>query len=114
MARVTLKSRLPEIAAELRPRVSAAVKETAEVVAAEARARVPVDSGDLKDSITVTRKEAAGYSVNAEAQDDNGLYYGWFQEFGTRYDPPQPFLIPALEANHATAEQFIAASLRSL
>lgn len=55
----------------------------------------PVDTGRLRSSITWEL-----------AKDEQGLYavvgtdvtYGIFQELGTRFQPAQPFLRPALEA----------------
>lgn len=112
--RVTLASRLPEIAAELRPRVSAAVKEGAQAIAEDARMRVHTDDGELRDSITVRRYQAAGYLVEVEAQDEEGLYYGWFVEFGTSHAPAYPFLMPAMENQKEHAEDLLSASLRGL
>lgn len=114
--RVTLASRLPEIAAELRPRVSAAVKSGAEAIAEDARMRVHFGEEDphLRESITVRRYQAAGYLVLVEAQDDDGLYYGWFVEFGTAHAPPYPFLLPAAEGQLDHVEDLISASLRGL
>jgi HK97 gp10 family phage protein len=116
MPRVTLQSRLPKIAASLRPRVSAAVKQGAELVAEDARARVAVGPAPehIKDHIEVGRHEAAGYYVAATATDDKGRPYAGWHEFGTANHPPYPFLIPALEANAENIENLVAASLRGL
>lgn len=93
----TLKTRLPEIAAELRPKVSAAVKHSAQVVAEDAEARVPVGppTVHLKDRIHVERKGPAEYAVIAG---DEEAFYGHMVEFGTSHSAPRPFLLPALEA----------------
>jgi HK97 gp10 family phage protein len=116
MPRVTLKSRLPTIAASLRPRVSAAVKRGAELVAEDARERVAVGPAPehIKDHIEVGRHEAAGYFVAATARDAKGIPYAVMHEFGTSKHPPYPFLIPALEANAENIENLVAASLRGL
>lgn len=121
MARVTLKSRLPAIAAELRPRVSAAVKATAEAIAVDARARVELGPPPVhvKENIEVIRHEAAGYLVAVTATDPSGVSYPFVLEFGgTRKDgtsiPAYPFLLPATEAHEDTAEQLVAAALRGL
>lgn len=116
MPRVTLSSRLPAIAASLRPRVSAAIKETAEIVADDARTRVELGPPPthIKENINVRRKEAAGYLVEVDVADPKGFPYGFAVEFGSVHAPAYPFLIPALEAHAETAERLIAASLRRL
>lgn len=108
MPRVSLQSRLPAISASLRPRVSAAVKEVAEAVADEARARVHVDTGNLRESISVDRVEAAGYAISTP--DPAGL----MEEFGTVNQPAHPWLIPSLESNTENAERLVAAALKRL
>jgi HK97 gp10 family phage protein len=107
----TLKSRLPMITAQLRPRVSAAVKEAAETIAVGAKERVHVDSGDLRDSIHVERTGAAEYSVIAG---DENVFYGHLEEFGTSHSPPHPFLVPAAEAGRSVAAGLVTAALRGL
>lgn len=91
----TLKSRIPEIIAELPVSVDAAIKEGAEAIAEDAQERVPVDSGALREAIHVEKIEG-GYSV--VAGDDNA-FYGHIVEHGGVRTPPRPFLIPAFEAN---------------
>lgn len=118
----TLKSRLPQIAASLRPRVSAGVKVGAGRVAAAAEERAPEleaatserDPGELRDSIKVVRRAGAAYTVQVTAQDDHGLYWGWFQEFGRVGQAAQPFLVPALEAERDAVTADVAASLHEL
>jgi len=116
MPRVTLKSRLPQIAASIRPRVGAAVKQAAEAVAEDARQRVPLGppSVHIKDHIRVERREAAGYHVIADAEDPQGRPYAAYVEFGTNNRAATPFLIPALEANAENAENLVRAALRGL
>jgi len=109
----TLKSRLPEIAEELRPKVSAAIKEGAQLVAAEARVRVPIGPPEvhIKNDIRVTRVGPAEYAVLAG---DDNTFYGHMIEWGTSHSAPRPFLVPALEANRQTVETLVAAALRTL
>lgn len=107
----TLKSRLPMVAAEIRPRVSAALKSGAEDIAELAKQRVHVDSGDLRDAIHVERAGAGEYSVVAG---DEKVFYGHLEEFGTSHSPPHPFLIPAAEAGMAPTVAKVTAALRSL
>ena len=113
----TLKSRFPEIAAELRPKVGAAVKVGAEVVAEKAAQKVP-DAPPLAEgliaSINVRREDVAEYSVNADE------FYAPFVEFGhergkgSSSAPPHPFMVPAAEESRATVEALVTAALRGL
>lgn len=95
MIRTTYKSRIPQIAAELDDRLDEVARHTAEAIAAQAKARVPVHSGDLKRSIHVDRKGEAEYAVIAG---DSTAWYGHLVEYGSRRTPAHPFLIPAGES----------------
>lgn len=105
-----LKSRLPQIAASLDPKVTAAMRAGAETIESEAKARVPVASGDLRDAIHV---EVDGDDVYVIAGDDQ-VFYGHLVELGTTLVPARPFLIPALEARRETVVAAVAAALKGL
>ena len=78
------------IAAGLEARASAVVAKTALDVEARAKTNAPVDTGFLRNSIaTETNGLTATVSVGAE--------YAVYQEYGTRFQAAQPFLIPAVE-----------------
>ena len=67
----------------------------AEDAATIARQLVPVDSGDLRESIAVEldrRTGAASVTAGNEEVD-----YAAFVELGTAHNPPQPYLRPAAE-----------------
>lgn len=99
-------NRFPQIIAELEPKVEAAVEVGRHMVADEARARVHVDSGSLRDAIHVDDKlVVAG---------DNDAFHGHFEEFGTTRNPAHPFLVPALEAKTEDIVGLVVASLRGL
>jgi HK97 gp10 family phage protein len=68
-----------------------ALEEEAEAIAEEMRAAVPVDSGELRDSISV---DADG----SEARITADAPYAAFVEHGTSDTPAQPFAGPAAEA----------------
>lgn len=106
-----LRSRFPQIAAELKPRLDAALKETAEQIAEDAKSRVPVDTGKLRDAIHVERDGLAEYRVVAG---DDEAFYGHFVEWGGAHNAPHPFLVPAAEAARATLEQTARTVLRGL
>lgn len=97
MIHVQLYSRIPEIIGDLdpdAPELNAALKEGAEAIAADARDRVPVDEGTLRDAIHV---EAVDHGYSVVAGDDEA-FYGHIVEFGGVRTTARPFLVPAGEA----------------
>jgi HK97 gp10 family phage protein len=111
MARnVTLVNRFPRIMAELGPKVNLALLAGAEQIAQDARGRVPVESGSLRDAIHVD-SDHDGHLVVAG---DNDVFYGHFVEFGTSNNAAHPFLIPATESNRDNVIELVAGALRSL
>ena len=109
----TLKSRLPLIAAELRPKVSAAVKLGAIAISDTAKKRVAVGAPDvhLRDAIHVEREGPAAYSV---IDGDDQAWYGHLVEFGTVHSAPRPFLIPAVEDERDEVVSLVRAALGNL
>lgn len=74
-----------------------------EPVAEEARRLVPVESGDLRDTIGVSNELADSrtdgkvvYVGVLRAGDNRHVFYAHFIEFGTVTQRAQPFLAPAL------------------
>lgn len=101
-------SRLAEISAELPKLVDDALKEGAELVAADAERRLEPHrlSGALEGQIYVDDKKRAGIYVRAgDPKDPSFAFYGHLIEFGTSHSPPFPFLVPALEENAGTVER---------
>jgi len=95
---MALKTRIPAIAAGLRPAVRDGVRQGAEIVVHRAALRVHVDNGDLRDAIHLERG-GGGYYVVAGGRTPSGVdvFWGNFVENGTSHSPPYPFLVPALE-----------------
>ena len=59
---------------------------------------VPVDTGRLKDSIRL-EGELFSYDFIADAKNPRtGVGYGGFVEHGTRFQPSQPYMRPALDS----------------
>ena len=106
-----LKSRLPEIATGLQAKVDAALAVGANRVAAEARDRVPVNSGALRDAIRVEHDGPGEYTVLAG---DNDAFYGHLVEFGTSLTPARPFLIPAVESRRGDVLDDVKRALKGL
>ncbi|EJU13994.1 hypothetical protein LH128_05830 [Sphingomonas sp. LH128] len=85
----------------------------AELVAEEARRLVPVDTGNLRDSIGISTEtkgmnfarvqlKKGDQAVFVGPMQGKGLqhdgFYGHMIEFGTMHARPQPFMAPAFEA----------------
>ena len=74
-----------------------ALRNGAYTVAADAKARAPVRTGRLRDSIKVTgNRDGTRYKVSADAA-NRGFKYGNVIEYGR--DRERAFLHPALDAN---------------
>jgi len=109
---VTLKSRFPQIAAELPIMADTLAREAAGKVEMMAKERVRVRSGDLRDAIHVERRKLGTYEV--VAGDGGDVFYGHMVENGTTHSPPFPFLIPALEAERDPVQKVYASMLKAL
>lgn len=110
MAAVTLKSRIPQITAELQGKLETVVQSGAESIEAMAKARVPVDEGDLRDAIH-TEREPEGVYVVAGGED---VFYGHIIENGSVIHPPRPYLVPSAEAARGPIIAAAANVLRNL
>ena len=112
---MALTSKLPEIIAAIDAAVKDAEAASAELVAESARARVPVDKGDLKEAIHVeANTDGDGFWIIAggKTAGDRDVFYGHMVEHGTTHSPPEPFLVPALEENRAKITDGIAAAIQ--
>lgn len=107
----TLESRFPEIIAALPEVIDAGVRAGAEGVMAEAKQRVPVRTGHLRDAIHVERRGQARYEI---VGGDGEYWYGHLVEFGTNHSAPHAFLIPALEGQRDVVIEFVNAGLHKL
>ncbi len=101
------KDNIRRISGDLDETVAEALEASAEIIAAAARARAPVETGTLRDSIRV-RPTDTGRAVEATA------FYAHMVENGTVKTPPRPFLVPAFEANKAQIDDRIRAAVQRL
>jgi HK97 gp10 family phage protein len=113
MALVTLKSRIPQITAEMEGKLNTVVRAGAENIERTAKELAP-DAPPLGEGLVAaihTEHDALGSSVVAG---DDEVFYGHFIENGTVNTPPHPFLVPAVEVNHAPIVGAAARVLRGL
>lgn len=103
--KVTKRNRIPEVRANLRPRVEAMVNAAATQIAVIARQLCPVDTGALRDSIAI--ETYAGHRAGFGMAKAVVVFehYAPFVEFGTSKSAAQPFLMPAFEAVRPSLEQ---------
>lgn len=108
--RLTGAKELEEALRQFSPRLTSrlgnkALKAGAQPIIEEAKRLVPVLTGKLRDSITAVvsrdrsedqRKVKVGFKYPAAAR-------AHFTEFGTRFQPAQPFLRPALDSEAQSA-----------
>jgi len=93
----------PNVMREIVNQTEAGIAAIAASVASEASSQAPVDKGRLRDSIVwKTSKQGSGdvqgvpEPKELEGYVGSALDYAVYQEFGTRYMRPQPYLRPAI------------------
>jgi HK97 gp10 family phage protein len=87
--RIELTSHFREVAERTRREVRAVPRESAERIAAMARANAPVKTGELRDSIGVVE------TGEGEAEVQVGAAHGPVVELGGVFTPASPYLGPA-------------------
>ena len=98
---VTYSGSLEALAAQIEERVGEAVAAGAEAVAENARSVCPVDTGALRDSISVS----LGAEISANTD------YAAYVEFGTSRMAAQPYLVPSLLGNENAVLSAMAAAI---
>ena len=97
----------------------AALAEGADMVVKEAKQRCPVYEGDdyrvvkgaLRDSIHAEKQKGGKeYKIIADAQAQDGLYYGKIVEFSPKIN--KPFLYPAMDAKREAVKKKIVDAVR--
>ena len=90
--RMTLTfNRIPELTSSMRAAAEREVLRSAYEIEAEAKRRVPVDTGALRNSIQTWRSGSLRASVAPHME------YAAFVEFGTRKQRARPYMVPAAE-----------------
>lgn len=91
-----------QVTAEIEKTAMDRLEKAGEVVAARARAGVPVDTGKLKASIRTTRLKGdpkLNIRIYAGSREKGGAFYAHMVEYGTVKMRARPFLRPALNAS---------------
>lgn len=78
------------------------VRATAANVERAAKTNAPVDTGNLRNSITT---QISGGGMTAEI--GPAAAYGIYVEMGTRRMRPQPYMLPALQSQQGAFEQAV-------
>lgn len=90
-----LRQRLEDLPEEIRQALVKGVKESAEAVRDDVQRSVAADTGNLRESVDIRYRE--GGLVADVGWFDQSDFYAAFVEYGTRRQPAQPSLHPALQ-----------------
>lgn len=92
-------------ATNIGPLAQAVVRKTALDVERDAKAFVPVDTGNLKNSIGHSDMRTVGQSGVLEVEVGPTANYGMYVEFGTSQHGPAAFMGPAMDRQSPTFVQ---------
>ena len=101
----SLVSKLDRLGGKVLDALGEAVEQTTQVAIGDAEANVAVDTGMLKQSI-VHGSDVVYNTDSVTGIVGTSAYYAIYQEMGTVKMAAHPFLMPALNANKSTFEQF--------
>lgn len=88
-----------------------ALRQGAQDIVTDAKSRVPVKTGKLRDSIhSIEKADGAVQEITADAKNENGVPYGKIVEYSPQIN--RPFLFPAIEANRNGINRKIANAIR--
>lgn len=85
-----------EIEAALREAARSVEDDVAATMADIIRATAPVESGRYKEDVHTGRFDDVAY-VYTRQRGKRAAFYSVFDEYGTRFSPPQPVFRPAME-----------------
>jgi len=92
---------VPKVIANQEEVLKTGMEEVSRAIIEDARDRVPVKTGELHDSLTQLIGEDG-----MEAVVGTPLRYAIYQEYGTRKNPPAPFMRPAIDKIANMIESF--------
>lgn len=106
-----MKRALDRASAEVLAELAEVVKQSAQSVREDARYLVPVDTGNLRDSITYRSKGGLRAEVYVDTSDAT---YGHIVEFGTSGRPEKPFMGPAAARERSEFKKRTIAALKKV
>lgn len=89
------------------PKVQLVVRKVAKDIVRDAKLLAPVDTGNLKNSITHSDLRSIGHA-GGEVEIGPTANYGYFMEYGTSRVAPQPYMNPAADRNEGPFQQAMA------
>lgn len=89
--RLVVKTDFPKATAEVLAKADLVIGKAAHDVEARAKAVAPVRTGLLRNSITTKHDKPLVWEI------ESPVFYSVYQEFGTRYIHPRPYMSPSLE-----------------
>lgn len=120
MAGTSTTEELKELGADVLKAAKDALAAGADEVMQEAKGRCPVYEGwdhrvikgALKDSIRLEKRNGGTvYTITADAQAKDGMFYGQIVEFSPKIN--RPFLYPALDAHKESLKASIIEAIRA-
>ena len=106
-----MKKALDRASDELLAGFSQAIKEAAQAIRDDARHLVPVDTGNLRDSITHRSKGELRREVYVDTSD---APYGHVVEFGSSARPEKPFMGPAAARERSEFKKRVVAAVKKV
>lgn len=88
----------------------AALTKSADSVVAEAKSRVPVKTGALRDSIQSEKVNSDKFRITANAKSKKGVAYGRILEYSPKSS--KAFMKPALDAKKSEVRENIVKAVR--
>lgn len=108
-----LQEKLQKLEGKIREGVVKALDDSALAVLRSAQIKCPVDTGNLRASLTKEVNKENLYAVVGTS-----VYYAPYQEYGTRRTKPHPYLRPAYEENrkdiNANIKQAVLEAIKKL
>lgn len=94
--------------------LSEIIENAAQIVVDSAKAKVPVDTGELRDSIGNNKAEIKDHAAECIVGVDKEALHAHFIEFGTSKSAAQPFMRPAVKESKPAVDHQVSKDLRAI